>query len=343
MKPQDLQPAEPGAAPLEVERTAFGLRLRGSQLVLDPRGRAPLGFVANARAVRSSMPERTIATTGTIELLAASLERRGEATSTLPVPYRQTFGLGPLTLSLHPAGCARGSAWLRCELGDKTIAWAPDLGGSGGRALACAEPRVQPECDVLVLRATFGHPRCVFPPRAPLYGRLLEFVRATLDEKRTPVVLAAPLGGAQEAALFLSREGHRLLLHPALHRLGLACARLGAPKSEHAPFDRAPRAGEVVIAPYGARIGRRGPLGPHRTVLLSGAALEPGAAARAGADLALPISDHAGFDELVAVALGSGASRVIVVEGYAAELSAELCRQGLEAVAIGAERQLELF
>jgi hypothetical protein len=46
---------------------------------------------------------------------------------------------------------------------------------------------------------------------------------------------------------------------------------------------------------------------------------------------------------LVELALQSDARRVITVEGFAAELADALREEGLEAHALGAERQLELF
>jgi hypothetical protein len=157
------------------------------------------------------------------------------------------------------------------------------------------------------------------------------------------VVLAAPLGGAQEAAKLLGDRGHKLRLHPALHRAALAYEKLGVQFQDLEPFEGPAAPGEVVIVPYGARVGRRGPIGAHRAVLLSGRAVEEGICERTAVDLALPISDHAGFDELVELALQSDARRVITFEGFASELAEALRAKGLEAHALGAERQLELF
>jgi putative mRNA 3-end processing factor len=335
------QPA--GPEPLEVERTAWGLSLRGTQLVLDPRGRASLGFLAHAQRTRGQLPERVIATAGTLALLEASWPKLLSRSAPLPAQYGKSFALGPVKLSLHPAGLARGSAWLRCELDGKVIAWAPDLGGTGPRAPRTAEPRAAPSCDTLVLRAVYGHPRYLFPPRAAQWALLEQFVSDALAAGQTPVVLAAPLGGAQEAVKQLGDAGHRLRLHPTVHRLCLAYEKLGVTFQDMELFEGPPAPGEVVVLPYGARPGRRGPLGAHRTVLLSGRALEEGCAARAGVDLALPLSDHAGFDELVQLALHSDARRVLTIEGFAAELAQELRARGLDACALGAERQLELF
>ena len=329
--------------PLEALRSPVGLVLRGTQLVLDPRGRSPLGFLASAHASRADLPERVIATPATLALLEATQPGRLARSAPLPSLPGHSFSLGTQRISLLSSGCQRGSAFLRAEQDGKVIVWGADVGGSGARAVKTAEPRAAVHCDTLILRAVHGHPRCVFPPRGPLFEQLFAFVDQTLKDGLTPVVLAAPLGGAQEAAKLLGDRGHKLRLHPALHRAALAYEKLGVTFQDLEPFEGPAAPGEVVIVPYGARVGRRGPIGAHRAVLLSGRAVEEGICERAAVDLALPISDHAGFDELIELALESDARRVITVEGFATELAEALREKGLEAHALGAERQLELF
>jgi putative mRNA 3-end processing factor len=329
-------------APLEVERTPFGLSVRGTNLVLDPRGRPPLGFLAHARTARTLLPERIIATAGTLALLESANAGALAETAPLPATFGGPFTLGALKLTLLPAGHVRGSAFLRIEQEGKVIIYSGDLGGSGARASRTAEPRARIEGDVLILRATYGHPRYVFPPRAEVLGQLAKFVRSTLDDGLTPVVMAAALGGGQEAALHLGELGHKLRLHPAIHRAARIFEKQGVAFQDMEIFEGPAAPGEVVIIPYGARVGRRGPIGAHRAVLLSGRAVEENAADRAAVDLVLPLSDHAGFDELCALCESAGTERILTVHTYAAELAAELRKRGLEAAALFSEKQLDL-
>jgi hypothetical protein len=337
------QALPPEPEPLEVVRTPAGLALRGSQLVLDPRGRSALGFLASAHTGKAELPERVIATPATLALLEATQPGKLSRSAPLPSNPGHSFSLGAVRITLLSSGCVRGSAFLRAEQDGKVVVWGADVGGSGARAPKTAEARAQVHCDTLILRAVHGHPRCVFPPRAELFERLLAFIDATLSDGLTPVVLAAPLGGAQEAAKLLGDRGHKLRLHPQLHRAALAYEKLGVPFQDLEIFEGPPAPGEVVIVPYGARVGRRGPIGAHRAVLLSGRAVEEGICERSAVDLALPISDHAGFDELVELAVQSEARRVITFEGFASELAEALQKEGIEAHALGAEVQLELF
>src|SRR2546428_767860 len=148
---------------------------------------------------------------------AAGEARAGRKAAPLPAGWRKPFALGSLTLTLYPAGHVLGSAQLCCEVSGRSILYAGDLGGSDARAPATAEAQERVPCDALLLRATYGHPRYSFPPRAEVLEELSRFVAGTLAERRTPVVLAAAIGGAQEAIRNLA--GHELRLHPAPLRL----------------------------------------------------------------------------------------------------------------------------
>jgi hypothetical protein len=101
----------------------------------------------------------------------------------------------------------------------------------------------------------------------------------------------------------------------------------------------------VVLLPADQRSGRRlAELGPHRTCLLSGRAAIPGFGEKLGLDRILPMSDHAGFEDLVEYAIQSGARSVQTFHGHAHDLAEALRERGMDAHAIGeGHRQLDLF
>src|SRR4029079_1381220 len=70
------------------------------------------------------------------------------------------------------------------------VVYAGSVDVRGGRLSGAAELRV---CDVLVVDATFGHPRFVFPPAAQTLAEIQVFVAETLAAGDTPVLLASPL------------------------------------------------------------------------------------------------------------------------------------------------------
>lgn len=309
----------------EVERAANGLRVRGHGLYLEPRGRPPLGFLAHARGARPVLPERTVATAATIAMLQAAQPRSLKRTAALPAAYGKPFALGSLRLTVHPAGHVLGSAQLRCEGEGIDLVYAGDIGGSGNRASLTAEKREQLECETLAIRAIYGHPRFVFPAREELLEKVRAFVDKSLRDGKTPVLVAAALGVTQDLVRFLGDRGHTLRLHPTALR---ACEVYAA---QGVPLKAFGTEGEVVVIPPTARIERL-KLGDHRVAILSGRAT--------GDDI--PLSDHAGFDELVGYAVASHAQRVFTVGGFAEDLAAALRDRGIAAFPIREHHQLRL-
>jgi putative mRNA 3-end processing factor len=222
------------------------------------------------------------------------------------------------------------------------LLYAADLGGLGPRAPSTAEPCERVRCEALVLRASYGHPRFSFPPRAEVLQDLTAFVRGALAERRTPVVLAASLGGSQEAMRAL--EGHEMTAHPAILRVAEVYRAQGVPLPAASALGTV-RFGQVVLLPADPRSRRRlAELGPHRICLLSGRAAIPGFGEKLGVDRILPVSDHAGFDDLVEYAIQSAARSVQTFHGHALELAEALRKRGIDAHPVGeGHRQLELF
>ena len=318
----------------EVERAANGLRVRGHSLYLEPRGRPPLGFLAHARGAPAVLPERTVATAATIQLLQAAQPRALRRTAALPGAYGQAFALGSLRLTLHPAGHVLGSAQLRCEAEGLDLVYAGDIGGAGKRASRTAEPREQLSCQTLALRARYGHPRYVFPPRDESLEKARHFAEKALRDGKTPALIAAALGATQDLVEHLGDRGLTLRLHPTAHRACEVYAAQGIALKGYARLDGE---GEVVVIPPTARLDRLG-LGEVRVCAFSGRALD----GLRGVDEAIALSDHAGFDELLDYATRSGARRVLAIDGHAEEFAHELRRRGVAALAIRELRQLPL-
>ncbi len=310
-----MQWVRPTAQPPEVERAANGLRVRGHGLYLEHRGRPPLGILSHARGASAVLPERMVATAPTIRLIEAALPRALRRSAALPAAYGQAFALGSLRLTFHPAGHVLGSAQVRCEAAGLDLVYAGDIGGMGRRASLTAEAIEPLACETLAIRAVYGHPRYLFPPRDELMERASAFIERTLREGRTPVMVAAALGEAQELVRFLG--GRRTLrLHATAFRASKVYASQGVPLKGFVPFA----------------------LGAHRVCVLSGRALD----GIAGVDEALPLSDHAGFDELLAYARASGAKRVLTIDGHAEDLARALRELGIAALAIREHHQLRL-
>lgn len=325
----------------DIEYQPDGLHVPGTPLWLDARRPRELSFISHAHA-HAAPSARLVCTDATQRLLR--LTRHGlDGTRALGLTaaYHQPFTLGALSLEMFPAGHVLGAAQLRVVRGGERLVYTGDL--------LLAPTGVGPtgeiaQCDALVLDATYGQPRFVFPPRAELLAAVDRFVDRALRDGATPVLLAASLGKAQE--LMRRFAGRGLTLRA--HKESIANARVYKECGVDVPAvkvlrGKTPRGAVVVWPPNLARSPLLAALEKPRLCLLSGWALDPATRASSSVDAALPLSDHAGFDDLCRYAQECGASRVYTLHGHAVDLARELRARGLDARPLQPASQLELF
>lgn len=313
-----------------------GLKLQNAPLWFDARRRTGLSFVSHAHTDHIARHERAIATRETLALMQ---HRVGEVEEPIPLAYGERFALGELSLELFPAGHVLGAAQVRVTRPDgHRVVYTGDF--SPGAFLTARRAEV-PACDTLIMEATFGHPKYAFPPRAAVYDEVAEWCRRTLARGVRPLLLAYSLGKSQESIAQLAARGLEVAAHESIHAISALYGALGVPVKARR-FDGAFRDGEVGVFPPLARHRPVG-VGPVATAVLTGWALEPWGARRAGAELAFPVSDHADAPALLAFAKATGAREVITLFGFADELAATLRKEGLFARAVSERVQLDLF
>jgi putative mRNA 3-end processing factor len=325
----------PGLLP-EVEY-AGGIHLTGTPLWFDATHPMDLCFVSHAHMDHVARHRRIFATDRTVRLY----EHRVGRTSALTCPYRRPFALGDLTIELFPAGHILGSAQVRVRTERGDLVYTGDLNLEGSRTAERAQ--VVP-CDVLVIEATYGHPRYVFPPRAQVEAQVVAFVLRAFDDGAIPVLFAYPLGKAQEAVKLLGDRGIHTRVHASIYEICRIYRRFGVDLPLVHRFQGTPAPREVVIFPFrlqGSRAIRA--LKKVRTAALTGWAVDPAARRRYRTDEAFPLSDHADFPALLRYVELARPSRVYTLFGHAEDLARVLRQKGVDAAPLVPPRQLELF
>jgi len=309
---------------------------------LDPQdgesGRRSAGPVGKARA-----RGQILTTPETLALMGEAGARLRQRT--LTVGYGRPFGLGTLRLELVPSGVLPGAAALACEDGERRILYA-GRARLGPPALGSLPGEVR-SAHALYLDATFGHPRFRFLARDEAEERVRRFVRAARDEGRGAVVLAAPLGLAQDLAAALRADGWKIRGHRAVIEAAAAYGRAGALAAPAMParFTGKLTRDEVLLWPAGAREAAavRRALPDARVVWVSGLACDADARARVGADEAIPFANGPDFEGLLAYAAATGAREIAVRNGFAEDLAAAFRARGADAYVLAPPRQIDLF
>jgi putative mRNA 3-end processing factor len=277
-----------------------GLFLTAAALAVDVRRRQPRAFVSHAHTDHIARHELALATPTTARLYQHRLGRHHRV---LEMPFGQALDFGPLRLTALAAGHCLGSAMLLADDGQRTLLYTGDfkLGPS-----ATAEPAEVPHADVLVMESTFGLPRYRMPPRDDVIAELLHLVRTALAAEITPVIHAYPLGKSQEVTRILTDAGVAVRQHPAIYEISCIYERCGMPLGDIAAYkpDLRQLAGTgpttaVITLPRGMNSFRLAGLGRTLSIATTGWAIDPGTKYRWGVDHALPLSDHADYDQLL--------------------------------------------
>jgi Cft2 family RNA processing exonuclease len=270
-----------------------GLRITSIDLAVDVRRRQPRGFISHAHTDHMGRHELAYCTPAT----AALYQKRYGERPTRPMPFGESLVWGGLTLTTHPAGHVFGSAMLSICDGVSTVLYTGDF---KLRASATAEAAAPPRADVLIMESTYGEPRYRLPPRDETIAQLVATVQRILSDGRTPLVHAYVLGKAQEVTRILTTAGLRVVQHPLVHEISLIYRHCGCNLGAIERCDGHPPEDAVVIVPPRSQKaavlpGLRRPV----SIAVTGWAVNPAWRWRLGADYAIPLSDHADFDELI--------------------------------------------
>ncbi|MEO8035584.1 MAG: MBL fold metallo-hydrolase [Acidobacteriota bacterium] len=332
------------------------LRLTGSDVYLDPRQSRPIGVISHGHSDHIGRHEHFIATAATAAFLRI---RQGDDLRGTELSYRKVHALQTdrriallrgsreevdTTVELFPAGHILGSAMIRLSTARGSLAYTGDFKLSPSFT---AEPTEVPRADAIVMESTYGSPEWIFPSREELRERLISLTKEIVRKGKTAVLLAYSLGKAQETAAMLRASGLGLVMHRIAAQLSAVYERHGVDLGDYEVWDSQPalfgrrattdlRGKAIIVPPHMTAEIRRIP--GRETIALTGWALN----GSREADHALPLSDHADFQELVTLAETSGAAVVYVTHG-SKRFAAELRRRGIRAEFLKREPQMRLF
>ncbi len=261
--------------------------------------------------------------------LIASKETRGLLG--FPGEGKREFEFNGLRFRMLNAGHILGSSQLCVEDGF-TLVYTGDMNLAGGLTTGKADV---PKCDVLILEATFGSPRYVFPPRAEVLKEIRDWAEGCFAKGTRPVLLAYALGKAQELTKGLSMN-LEIRVDPSVLRFNQRYEGLGVDLGRYAPYEEGEDGDYVVITPPGMRKKFDG----YPRAMVSGWAMGGNASRRYGVENAFPLSDHSDFPSLLEYVEKAEPQVVYTVHGSAGELSEELRARGFYSAPLSGRRYL---
>ncbi|MGI9427290.1 MAG: MBL fold metallo-hydrolase RNA specificity domain-containing protein [Bythopirellula sp.] len=314
-----------------------GLFLTAANLALDVTRRQKLGFMSHAHADHIARHELGLCTRETAALYR---HRRGQHHRIKELPYRQPVELGPLRLTTYPAGHCLGSAMLLAEDESQSLLYTGDykLGPS-----ATSEAAELPHAEILVMESTFGKPKYRLPPRAAVVAELIDLVREALQSGKTPVIHAYALGKAQEVTKLLTDAGIPVQQHPMTFAVSEVYRQCGTDLGDVTEYRGRWQPGcALVTLPRGMKEFRLAGIDQPISIAVTGWAMDSGTKYRQKVDHALPLSDHADFDQLLETVERVAPKAIYCTHGPR-EFVEHLRAEGLNAFPVTGSYQTRMF
>lgn len=331
-------------ADLRLEYRAGGLHLPQLGLWLDaqePQTGPESVFVSHAHSDHVAAHREVILSAPTARLMRARVpEPREEITLEFGQTRRFEKASESFSLTLLPAGHIFGSAMALVEAKGQKLLYTGDFKLRRGLSAEACEPR---PADILIMETTFGRPHYKFPPTDAILRGIVRFCREALDNDETPVLLGYSLGKSQELLCGLGEAGFPIMLHGSVWKLTRIYEQFGQCFPPYQAYQAGSAHGKVLLCPpHVANSAMLRNLGPRRTAILTGWAVDPDCRYRYQCDAAFPLSDHADFPELVSMVKQVQPKQVYTLHGFAANFAQSLRELGFHAQALSQNEQFGL-
>jgi hypothetical protein len=287
-----------------------GIFLPDIGLWLDAKRPRECSVISHAHADHIQSHASIIATPATAKIF----EHRVKPTASTLLDFYEAKDFGNYKLTFYPAGHCLGSAQTLIEYGGERVVYTGDFKLRTG--LSCEPPEIV-RCDTLIMECTFGHPEFIFPKDEEVHALLYEQVDRAFVLGCQPVVFGYSLGKSQEALKVLLGGGYSVAVHDSVMAIVEIYREMGIEfEGDYRPLDFNDTHGMVALMPPGARrgYGIQAITNPY-TIYLSGWGMDPRARYRYRTHSVLPLSDHAGFDDLERYVIESGAKKVYTLYG----------------------------
>ncbi len=239
------------------------------------------------------------------------------------VEYGEIVQIGPVKVSLHPAGHIPGSAQVRVEhKGEVWVASGDYKRENDG--LSAGLEIVQ--CHTFITESTFGLPLYHWKPQTLVFSEISNWMKELQVQNKNGVIYAYSLGKAQRIIKGLSSLGHTVFTNPVVEDVNVALEKSGLylpQRMKLSEYDVKQHGyGNLIIAPPSSvesSLGKK--IGEFDSATTSGWMQLRGARKWMSQNKGFVLSDHADWDGLISTVLATGAQRVIATHGFAAEFS----------------------
>jgi len=318
------------------EVNSKGIRISDTSLWLDATKKVDLSFISHAHADHIKKHNKIVATPATIDFY----RQRCKEVNHIALDYGVPYELENITIELFPSGHILGAAQILITKNGKRLVYTGDF---NLQQSATAQPLEIRETDILIMECTFGLPEYVFPKRWEVIERLAKFVEKCFQNGLVPVVMSYSLGKSQEVIKILGDLDYPISVHSSIYQMTKIYEQHGIEFKNWQLYNGEDLRDRIlIIPPYLKNWVVKHYQGAIRKIIVTGWAIDENVKFRYGADEAIPLSDHADFNDLINYVKQVSPQKVYITHGFD-KFAYYLNRQGYDASPLRPTSQISLF
>ncbi len=299
-----------------------------------PKGGKVLLSHAHSDHVKLSKKAEFFATPETIDLVK---QRFGDA-NFCALEKNKKHRIDGFEMELLDNGHILGSAQAKFSADGKDFALTSDFRLQDSLLFSGAEPQ---KADTLVLETTFGSPEYVFPKQLDVASEMTRWVEK--NSKKGLVLLAGySLGKAQELTKISNDAGVIPIVHDSIFESNKIYEKHGVKLGKSMKLDHNLKDSSVLIMPPQLVDRHLFATLEHFDKRKIFSALATGWKHRGAFDETFPLSNHAGYNELVEYVKQSNPKLVLTDHGFCEEFARKLNKLGFNAKPLKQHKQKTL-
>ena len=313
-----------------LENRREGLFCPAGKFYVDPRGSVDFAIITHAHSDHARNGHKYyLCSDNTKPLLQVRLGSKAKLES---LPFGKTIKIGDALVSLHPAGHILGSSQVRIEVGG--CIWVVSGDYKPKPDLTC-EPLEIVECHGFITESTFGLPVYLWPPEDVVFRQINNWWSSNADLGIPSLIFAYSLGKAQRILRSVDREIGPVFIHNAVSPFLPIYETFGVGFPDVHKVDISSKQdyskGLIIVPPAVEDSSLLKSFYSARRAFASGWMSIRGLRRRRNLDKGFVLSDHADWEGLLEVILGTGAQAVKTTHGNGNALSRYLLEKGIDA------------
>ncbi|MFN6992362.1 MAG: hypothetical protein ACK4MM_06535, partial [Fervidobacterium sp.] len=218
----------------------INLKIDNKKIALDPENKTDADFIFISHAHLDHVPSTDTVTPKICSQSTKEFIQHRKNQEMINSIIFDTFDINGIHVRQFNSGHIIGSTSILLEFKNRKIFYTGDICDKHRFHLKAA---TIPKSDIMIVESTYGHPSYQLPSVSQVIDKSHEWIKETLDNKNSVVLMGYPLGKAQILMKIAEVYNFPLIVHDTIDRINEICRKYGFKHNNFIPFSNA---GEII-------------------------------------------------------------------------------------------------